>query len=221
MSKYLRLSLITIAFSTLAATTGFAVEPAKKPAGYQAAQAAPREGVAPAKPGQVQAAVNAMPGADAPKAPVKPYRTWIAIQRYNMENNGESNQPISNVRLEVKFPNGTKHQLPESGQFWPIGNGQVQEINRTYEVPWAWVQNDGFVFEIQMVRKGSEFLPCRFEVATLSQFNRAYVCKTDTAWQANNRITPELMDKESIQIRVFTDLNSKPNEIPSDSIALK
>jgi len=223
MSKYLRLSLVTVAFSTFAATTCFGE--AAKSAGYAPAQAVNRDAAvpapAPAKAGQSQAAVSSVPGAEAPKLPTKPYRTWIAIQRYNMENNGETNQPISNVRLEVKFPNGQKLQLPESGQFWPIGNGQVQEINRTFEVPWAWVQNDGFVFEVQMIRKGSEFLPCRFEVATLSQFNRAYVCKTDTAWQTNNRVSAEQMDKESIQVRVFTDLNSKPNEIPNDSIALK
>jgi len=208
MAKYLRLLFITVAFSTFAASTGFGEE--AKPTAAKAQPAATAPGYS-----------TAAPVGEAPKAPVKPFRTWIAIQRYNMESNGEASQPISNVRLEVKFPNGQKLSLPESGQFWPIGNGQVQEINRSFEVPWAWIQNDGFVFEVQMVRKGKEFLPCRFEVSTLSQFNRAYVCRTDTGWQANNHIAPEKFDKESIQVRVFTDLNSKPNEIPNDAIALK
>ena len=99
-----------------------------------------------------------------------------------MDNNGEPSNPISNVRIEIKFPNGNKLQLPEGGQFWPIGNGQVQEINRTFELPWSYVRNKAVQeFEIQLYRKGSKMLPCEFDVAQLSQFNRAYICRTDTA----------------------------------------
>ncbi len=155
------------------------------------------------------------------KKEVKPYRTFITIQRYNMESNGEPSTPISNVRIEIRFPNGNKFELPGNSQFWPIGNGQVQEINRTFELPWQYVQNDGFKFQIQMIRKGSEFLPCQFDVATLSEFNRSYVCHTDLGWQANQRTAPENMDKEGIQVRVYSDLNSTPKEIPNDSLALK
>ena len=152
---------------------------------------------------------------------VTPYRTFITIQRYNMENNGEINNPISNVRLELGFPNGSKLQLPEGGNYWPIGNGQVKEINRTYELPFAYVVNDGFKMKIQMVRKGSDMLPCEFQVSSLSEFNRGYTCHTDLGWQTNERIAPERMDKEGIQVRIFTDKAARPGDIPNDSLALR
>ena len=161
-------------------------------------------------------AVAAVPGAP---VQIKPYRTFITLMRYNMKQNGEPSNPISNVRLDITFPNNMKLGLPESGQFWPIGNGQAQEINRTYEVPWAYIQNDEFKFQIQIVRKGSKYLPCNFDVVTLSQFNRSYVCHVDMAWQSN--LKPEEQDDEGIQIRVFTDKNSEPKDVPNDAIALK
>lgn len=157
----------------------------------------------------------------APGKVVKPYRTFVTIQRYSVENNGEPGNSISNVRLEIAFPNGSKVQLPEGGQFWPIGNGQIQEINRTFELPFAMLVNDGFSFTIQMVRKGSEMLPCKFDVGQMSQFNRAYTCHTDVSWQVGQKFPENKIDREGIQIRVYTDLNSKPNEIPADAIALK
>lgn len=225
MSRWSRLlwSLFTVA--ALVAGSASADKPADtsaaapsgaSPAGYAAAKAIPKESSAPeAAPG-----ASGAPGAEG-KSVIKPYRTWITIQRYSMDNNGEPNSPISNVRIEVTWPNGQKLSLPEGGQYWPIGNGQVQEINRTFEIPYAWVRNDGFVFTVQMVRKGSQMLPCQFEVAQLSAFNRSYVCHTDTNWQANNHTAPENLDKEGIQVRVFTDIDAKPTDIPSDAIALK
>lgn len=175
------------------------------------------------------AANNAAPAQAAPStataaAPVRvePYRTFVTIQRYVVESNGEPNNPISNVRIAVTFPNGSKLELPEAGQWWPIGNGQAQEINRTFELPWQVVSaKDGFKFKIQMERKGSVMLPCEFEVAQLSQFNRAYNCQTDVAWQTQQKLSPEKIDKEGIQIRVFTSKNSTAKEIPTDAIALK
>jgi hypothetical protein len=156
-----------------------------------------------------------------PLQPVKPYRTFITVQRYTVENNGNPNQPVSNVRLEMTFPNGAQAQLPESGDFWPVGNGQSQEINRTYEIPWAYIQNDGFRFSVQMIRKGTKILPCEFDIVTLSQFNRGYICRTDVAYQANKGMSEDKLDKEGIQIRVFTDKNSTPKDIPQDAIALR
>jgi hypothetical protein len=156
-------------------------------------------------------------------APVlnKPFRTFVTIQRYTVENNGEPSNPISNVRLEITFPNGSKVKLPEGGQYWPIGNGQVQEINRTFEIPYAYIQKDGFKMTIQMYRKGSKMFPCNFDVAALSQFNRAYVCKVDEGFQRRSRVAEQHIDREGVQLRVFTDLNSEPGEIPTDSIALR
>lgn len=154
-------------------------------------------------------------------AQVKPYRTFIEVARYNMENNGESNNPISNVRIVVTFPNQQKIQLPEGGQWWPIGNGQAQEIHKFYELPFSYIQNDGFKFSIQMERKGSLMLPCNFEVITLSQFNRSYTCHTDLNWQQNERISPENFDKEGIQVRVFTDQNSEKKEIPGNALMIR
>ena len=64
-------------------------------------------------------------------------------------------------------------------------------------------------------------LPCDFEVTSLSQFNRSYVCHTDINWQTNQKIAADRIDKEGIQIRAFTDKNSQPKEIPQDTIALR
>ena len=155
------------------------------------------------------------------KKEIKPHRTFITIQRYNMENSGETSNPISNVKIELTFPNGQKMELPGNGQYWPIGNGQVQEINRSFEIPFQYLQNDGFKFQVQMVRKGTEFLPCQFDVVQMTEFNRSYVCHTDLGWQTTRKVPADQLDKEGIQVRVFTDLNSKPNEIPMDSLALK
>ena len=163
--------------------------------------------------GQMQAQV--------PQQNTKPYRTFITIQRYTVENNGNVSQPVSNVRLELTFPNGAQTKLPENGDFWPVGNGQSQEINRTFEIPWAYVQNDGFKFSVLMVRKGTKILPCEFDIVQLSQFNRGYICRTDVAYQANKGKTEAEMDKEGIQIRVFTDKNSSPKDVPQDAIALR
>jgi hypothetical protein len=152
----------------------------------------------------------------------EPFRTFITIQRYVIENNGEPNTPISNARIVVTFPNGTSVTLPENGQWWPIGNGQSQEINRTFEIPFAFVsQKDGFKFKIQMERKGSAMNPCEYDVVQLSQFNRAYNCQTDVAWQARGNTSADRIDKEGVQVRIFTSKNVKPNEIPQDAIALK
>ncbi len=160
-------------------------------------------------------------GINATPAKVDPYRTFVTIQRYTMDNNGETSRPISNVRISVIFPNGNKILLPEGGQWWPIGNGQAQEINRTYEVPWAYIQADGFKFTVQMERKGSEMLPCQFDVVQLSQFNRAYTCHTDLTWQQNQNTPADQLDKEGIQVRVFTSKNSEPKDIPTNALALK
>jgi hypothetical protein len=156
-------------------------------------------------------------------APVlnKPFRTFVTIQRYTVENNGEPSNPISNVRLEITFPNGNKVTLPEGGQYWPIGNGQVQEINRTFEIPYSYISKDGFKMTIQMYRKGAKMFPCNFHVTALSQFNRAYVCKVDEGFQRRSRIAEQYIDREGVQLRVFTDLNSEPGEIPTDAIALR
>ena len=152
----------------------------------------------------------------------KPYRTFVTIKKYNLENNGIPSKPISNVKLEISFPGGHKVDLPEGGHYWSIGNNQSQEINRTFEIPFSHIQKDGFSFELTMVRKGKKILPCRFDVARLSQFNRSYVCRTDVAFQTNQQhLADEKVAKEAIEIRVFSDINSTPAEIPKDVIALK
>lgn len=152
---------------------------------------------------------------------VKPYRTFITFQRYSLESNGKPSKPVSNVRLEVTFPNGNKVQLPEGGDYWPVGNGQAQEINRTFEIPWAHIQKDGFGLRVQMVRQGVTLNPCEIEVQSLSQFNRAYVCHTDVERQMKQNIAQEKIAKEGVELRVFTDLNSTSKEIPQNAIALK
>lgn len=170
------------------------------------------------------AAAPAVP-ASAPEAVVpalaRPFRTWVAIQSYIMDTNGDPKNPISNVRIDVKFPGDKNFAMPDAGQYWPIGNGQTQEINRVFEVPASVVQNDGFNFVIQMVRKGSKMLPCNFNVTQLSQYNRTYFCHTDVEWQISQKYPEEKLNKEGIQIRVFTDLNTPAKELPKDAIALR
>lgn len=174
--------------------------------------------------GLVLVSNKALPEPETSSEPVitKPYRTFVTIKKYNLENNGIPSKPISNVKLEISFPGGHKVELPEGGHYWSIGNNQSQEINRTFEVPFSVIQKDSFSFELTMIRKGKKILPCHFEVARLSQFNRSYVCRTDVAFQMNQQNLPEeKVAKEAIEVRVFSDVNSMPAEIPKDVIALK
>ncbi|GEM_PF-1804387 len=155
--------------------------------------------------------------------PVQPYRTWISLEGFVMEQNGDPSNPISNVRLEVTFPGGQRLELPGNGQYWTIGNGQMQEIKQTYEIPWSAIQpqKDGFNFTVQMIRKGSELLPCKFDVGQLSQFNRKYTCHTDVAWQLNQKTPEAQIEKEGIEVRVFTDKNTPAKDIPKDALAFR
>lgn len=162
----------------------------------------------------------AYPEVEQPKE-IKPYRTFITVQRYNMESNGEEGNTISNVKLDITLPNGKTIELPGNSQYWPISNGQSQEINQTYEIPTKYIQQDGFKFKIQMLRKGAKFLPCEFDVVSLSEFNRSYVCRVDIGWQQQKGIPEEKLNKEAIQIRIFTDLNSPAKEIPTNAIVMK
>lgn len=152
---------------------------------------------------------------------VKPFRTFLTIQKYNLENSGKSQDKIFNAKIEISFPNGSKVTLPESGHRWPIGNGQSQEINRTFEIPWAFVQSDATRFTVSITRSGATIAPCEFSVEQLSQFNRGYVCRTDAAFQAEQGTPQEKIVRESVHVRVFTDRNATPNEIPKDAIALR
>jgi hypothetical protein len=156
-----------------------------------------------------------------PVAQVQPYRTFVTIQNYVMDSNGEPQNPISNVKLEVAFSKDKKIELPEGGSYWPVGNGQRQDINRTYEIPWEAISSDGFNFTIQMVRKGSKMLPCHFNVTQLSQYNRSYFCHTDVQWQLEKKLPEDRLDKEGVQVRVFTDKNTPSKELPKDALALR
>lgn len=151
---------------------------------------------------------------------IKPYRTFITIKQFTMETNGEPESPVSNVRLEVTFPNQQVVFLPGEEQYWPIGNGQIQEINQTFELPWAYIQKDGFNFNIQIVRKGTRLEPCKFEVHQLSQFNRSYICRTDINWQVKQNTAEQHLDKEGVEIRVFTDRLIPAKTVPNDAIAI-
>lgn len=152
---------------------------------------------------------------------VKPFRTFLTIQKYNLENSGKASDKIFNSRIEIAFPNGSKVTLPESGHRWPISNGQSQEINRTFEIPWAFVQSDSTRFTVTILRSGETISPCEFSVDQLSQFNRGYVCHTDAGLQSEQGTPPEKVVRESVHVRVFTDRNSTPNEIPKDALALR
>ena len=152
---------------------------------------------------------------------VKPFRTFLTIQKYNLENSGKASDKIFNARLEISFPNGSKLTLPEGGHRWPISNGQSQEINRTIEIPWAFVQSDATHFTVSILRSGSTIAPCEFNAEQLSQFNRGYVCHTDAGIQAEAGTPAEQIVRESVHVRVFTDRNSTPREIPTDAIALR
>lgn len=152
---------------------------------------------------------------------VKPFRTFVTVQKYNLENSGKASDKIFNAKIEISFPNGTKIILPEGGHRWPISNGQSQEINRTFEVPWALVQSDATKFTISIIRSGATLAPCEFAVEQLSQFNRGYVCRTDAGFQTDQGVPQDKIVRESVHVRVFTDKNSTPTEIPKDAIALR
>lgn len=154
-------------------------------------------------------------------AEVKPYRTFLTIKRYDLENSGIPSKPVSTVKLDISFPQGVNFQLPEGGNAWSIGNNQSQEINRTFEVPWSFIAKDSFAFEIKMKRKGKDINPCKFKVEQVSQFNRTYICRTDVAYQQNQKIPDAKIAKEAIEIRIFSDRNSPAAEVPKDAIALK
>ncbi|MBY0369300.1 hypothetical protein K2X33_01355 [bacterium] len=209
---------VTFTAALTAPGIAFAASAANKVA-VPAAETTPAA-TAPVAP-EASAPVAATATAPAQPAVIPPYRTFVAIQSYIMETNGDASNPISNVRLEVKFPGDKSFQLPDAGQYWPIGNGQTQEINRTFEVPYAAIQKDGFGFVIQMVRKGSKMLPCQFQVTQLSEYNRTYFCHTDVEWQVKQKFTEEKLNKEGIQIRVFTDRNTPSKEIPKDALAVR
>ena len=152
---------------------------------------------------------------------VKPFRTFLTIQKYNLEQSGKASDKIFNARVEISFPNGSKLTLPEGGHRWPISNGQSQEINRTIEIPWAFVQSDATRFTVSILRSGATISPCEFTVEQLSQFNRGYICHTDATLQAEQGTPADKVVRESIHVRVFTDRNSTPREIPTDALALR
>ncbi len=152
---------------------------------------------------------------------VKPFRTFLTIQKYNLENSGKAADKVFNSRIELTFPNGSKFTLPEGGHRWPISNGQSQEINRTIEIPWGFVQGDSARFTVSILRSGATIAPCEFNAEQLSQFNRGYICHTDAGIQADQGVPQEKIVRESVHVRVFTDKNSSPNEIPKDAIALR
>lgn len=151
----------------------------------------------------------------------KPLRTFLTIQRYHIKRNGNPQQPISNIKLELVLADGKRRNLPEGGQFWTIGNQQVQEINRTFEIPQDHLKDDGMKFQVQMIHKGTEILPCLFDVVEISQFNRTYLCHTDVGAQRSKGIPEEDVHEEGIQVRIFTDKNSPAIEIPKDVIAIR
>ena len=116
---------------------------------------------------------------------VKPFRTFLTIQKYNLENSGKAADKVFNSRIELTFPNGSKFTLPEGGHRWPISNGQSQEINRTIEIPWGFVQGDAARFTVSILRSGATIAPCEFNAEQLSQFNRGYICPTDAGIKAH------------------------------------
>jgi hypothetical protein len=174
-------------------------------------------------------AAAAVPGGK----PVKPYQTYITIQNYSLQSSGEPGNGISNVHLELTFPNGKKYVLPEGGQDWPVGNGQMQTIDQTYQLPFKYIQKDGFNFTVQIVRRGADLLPCQFKVEQLSVFNRSYVCHTDINWQEAQKTPEDQIDREAVQLRVSTDIKEnlsakasadvadKVNEVPTKFLTIE
>lgn len=157
----------------------------------------------------------------APTLTITPYRTFLTVTKYNLIKTGRPDQRISNVRLEIEFPDKAKVQLPGKGQYWTIGDGQVQEIQSTFEIPFEYLKNDGFILTVQMDRKSAWIKPCRIEITELSRFNRTYTCRTDVGWQRQRKIPEENFDLEEVELRVFTDKNTPAREIPSQPIALR
>ncbi|NBX81588.1 hypothetical protein EBQ90_00645 [bacterium] len=150
----------------------------------------------------------------------KPFRTFVTVKGYHQESNGHLKKPESLVRLEVQLPNGQTVGLPENNQFWTVSNQQSQEVEQTFEVPYEWVHGDGFTFQIKMIQSGKDILPCQFQVSRLSEYNRTYFCRTDVNFQTNQlRVPEQKLVKQAVEVRVFSDLNSSPKEIPKKFLA--
>jgi len=161
---------------------------------------------------------------DKPAIEKKPssYRAYVTLKAYHQEQNGNPKNPESQVRVQITFPDQKKIELPDRNRFWSVKDKQTQDINETFEVPQEFIQNDGFSFEVAIIDKGKEIVPCQIRVNQLSQFNRNYFCRTDVNAQANQqKIQEEKLAKQAVELRVFSDVNSSSKEIPKKLLALK
>jgi hypothetical protein len=140
--------------------------------------------------------------------PQKSFRTFVTIKALHSEAPGVSSPNSSEVRLQIKLPDGRTLKLRE------------KDIQRSFEIPFDFVKQDSFGMEVALVRKGKNILPCQITVHQLSQYNRSYRCQTDVGFQINQQYIPEnKVTREGVELRVFTDAQSDKKEIPRKLLA--
>ncbi|NBX93353.1 MAG: hypothetical protein EB078_05310 [Proteobacteria bacterium] len=152
----------------------------------------------------------------------KPYRTFITIKAVNQEQPLKKAEESAQIRLELQLPGRKPVFLPEKNKFWTLRKSESQKVEQTFEIPYAVIQNDGFQFDVTMVKKGKTIQPCHFEVKELSQFNRTYFCRTDVNFQLNQQhIREDKITKQEVEIRVFSDVNTHSKDLPKKLASLE
>jgi hypothetical protein len=138
----------------------------------------------------------------------KSFRTFVTVKALYHGDGGVSSPNNSEVRLQIKLPDGRTLKLRE------------KNIDQSFEIPFDFVKQDSFGMEVALVKKGKNILPCQITVYQLSQYNRSYRCQTDVGFQINQQHVPEnKVTREGVVFRVFTDAQSDKKEIPRKLLA--
>lgn len=141
---------------------------------------------------------------------IKPFRSFVTIKSYQLGQSGGAPEKPVQLGLVIKLPDKRTISLPEQTGHWKLKNSEAQEVNQTFEIPFEFIQNDGFAFEVEMIQKGQPIQPCLFNVTQLSQFNRTYFCRTDVNFQTNQQhLADSKAVKQGVEIKVHTLANTR------------
>jgi len=138
----------------------------------------------------------------------KSFRTFVTVKALHHGESAVSSKGGSEVRLEIKLPDGRTLKLRE------------KDVDQSFEIPFDFVKQDTFGMEVTLLKKGKNILPCEITVNQLSQYNRSYRCQTDVGFQVSQQHIPESkVTREGVEFRVFTDIQSDKKEIPQKLLA--
>ena len=146
----------------------------------------------------------------------------VTLEKFVWEPSPSATDPSSQVQFVLSFPGGQKVSFPQKSadKAWTLQAGKPLEIGETLTVPPEVVHGDQFHFTLQVLRQGILLSPCEFDVAQVSQFNRTYTCHTDLNWQRNHGFSEEQLEKDTVQLRVYS--NAKPSQnvsLPREPLA--